>query len=423
MSVREVALVPGSSDDELVVLGDRSAVQTAVDSVLSQAKDVGARVSVQSLADVSAGVSSLAAIGATSGTVLRLTDESAALVKKYGSIKDQAGNFHTFVREHGKIAHQLRFTQSSLAPEQLLSLQAAAATLALRAAIKNVQEAVERVEGKVDDILRMARAERVGDVLGQRTTLLHVREQMDADGMSEADWQSVAPMLASIQTTIETLRSFIASSIQDLPRDEGPGERRESLQRLLTKQLFAEALALLAIAEDNLTVWHELKLARVREAEPERLAATLRGSNAMLSRNRAADRELAETFVVALTDYGRLSTFEAPWMMYAKALRRSVASAEEEFNRFAGCRDLEEVSVQTGVNATLSEAAKASGQLAAGAGRAVLDYGSEAGERAWGSTKTGSSRGGAALRGMWRKVRDDDGPPESEGGNEPEVEK
>jgi hypothetical protein len=68
----------------------------------------------------------------------------------------------------GRVGDQrvtLEFQPVSFAASQAAALELAAATIAQRVAVENVQQAVERVEGKVDELLARARANDIGPVL------------------------------------------------------------------------------------------------------------------------------------------------------------------------------------------------------------------------------------------------------------------
>ncbi len=64
----------------------------------------------------------------------------------------------TVVDAAGKFRGQMQWQSASLVGTRALSIQLAMATLALQTAIAETTTAVERVEGKVDQILNLAQA-------------------------------------------------------------------------------------------------------------------------------------------------------------------------------------------------------------------------------------------------------------------------
>ncbi len=153
----------------IVVQGDPSAVTAFVDAAMDVVPSTRPR---RVLADGLAVAGSVAAFRQTYREYFEFSPRALALLKEHGAIPTEDGYFRSFVRSGPKgnspFAGHLDWRQIDLGPEQALAVQTAVATLALRAAIAEVAEAVERVEGKVDTLVSLARAERLGHVLGDR---------------------------------------------------------------------------------------------------------------------------------------------------------------------------------------------------------------------------------------------------------------
>lgn len=118
-----------------------------------------------------ADMAALAATGVAtldaSGRYVQLSSASLAAIKERMPDKTADGFYRMAVRgDGGRYAGQLVWKPANFNPVQAASLQTAAVGMALKMAIQDVQAAVARVEGKVDELLRLAKAERAGDVIG-----------------------------------------------------------------------------------------------------------------------------------------------------------------------------------------------------------------------------------------------------------------
>ena len=116
-----------------------------------------------------------------------------------------AGFFQGAVRgAHGQFAGTLDFQTVSLAASQAAALQLAAATIALRVAVEDVQQAVAKVEGKVDELLARARANDVGPVVAHHAVLAEMTATLDREGsLPSTDWDTVQHLGANVPGAIE----------------------------------------------------------------------------------------------------------------------------------------------------------------------------------------------------------------------------
>jgi hypothetical protein len=201
--------------DGLVCLGDR----TAMDNYIAHVQTVSRRslrdlgVTTQSLTDLAAAASTLEAFHAEAGQYFRMSPESLATFREANVIPDADGYFKAFIRgDHGQFAGNYDLQRVTFGAEQAMSLQLAMATASLRAAIKDVQKAVERVEGKVDRLVALAKAQMRGQVIGQHRALEHHVNRLDAKGqLPSTDWESVASMGPRLVQGVETLPSSCVS--------------------------------------------------------------------------------------------------------------------------------------------------------------------------------------------------------------------
>jgi hypothetical protein len=259
---------------EVVALVDRGGVlvagpQSAIDSVVAGLSGIQGARSLRTAADPLAAVASVAASFETRQDYVRFSPDSWELLRQHGAVPGEAGYFRMFVHDSTKkIAGQLQWEKVSLGAEQALSLQVSAVSLALRAAILDVQKAVERVEAKLDQVTKLLRAERRGDALGDHRTLTNLADRVRRSRhISAADWMSIAPMGPEIARNLEGLRAHVRSLLE---RDR-PGrmawKRAGEAEQLLEEEWLEETLALLAVVEHNFALWHELRIAHVAGQE------------------------------------------------------------------------------------------------------------------------------------------------------------
>jgi hypothetical protein len=192
-------------------------------------------------------------------------------MEEHGAIATKDGCYRSFVRNGREFAGNLDWKPVNLGPEQALSLQAAAGQLALRAAIKEVTVALERIEGKIDKLAGLAEAERLGAVAADRATLQPLADRVRTSGkLSSTDWATVASLGPWIARDVETLRAYILRQVKDV-KDSSLVRSRAREAEGLTDRLLRESIALLVVAEQNYALWQELRLAHAVNHE---LAAT-----------------------------------------------------------------------------------------------------------------------------------------------------
>lgn len=99
-----------------------------------------------------------------SAKFVQLHPESIEAIRKGRLISGTGGFFRMVTRgADGKFVKQLQWKQTNVNPARLMSLQMVAVQLALTSAIAEVEESVKHVEGKVEEVLRLAHANRSGD--------------------------------------------------------------------------------------------------------------------------------------------------------------------------------------------------------------------------------------------------------------------
>lgn len=306
-------LVLVADDGGTLVVGDKESVAAVVSRLRSL---TGSDLSIAASAstDVLAGLASGYAIAVSSCEYFRHTAEALQKLRELGAIPAEGGAYRSFVRDaRNHFAGNLDWTPVDVGPERALALQQAAVTLALRTAIKQVQDAVEQVADKVDRIATMLRSERLGDALGDRRTLERLVDQVQKRGVLTAtDWSSVAGLGPIITRDIEKLRAHTRSQLAEAKGGWRPRARAEDAKELLEDDLLAESLALLVLSEHNFALWQQLRIANVKLREPEHLEATVEDAASALRADVAEDQELVDglqSIVAALTMPGALDGF------------------------------------------------------------------------------------------------------------------
>lgn len=315
----------------------------AVDAVAAELERGAGRVRrpPQSVFD---GVGAIAGIGGvvgTHGTYFKMSAESLKAVRDANGGKLPTGWIKGVARgDGGSILKHLDLKKVKN-PQQALSLQTAAVGMALRTAIADVLDAVERVEGKVDEIVRLVRAERLGNALGDRRTLSQLVERVQASGtISETDWTSVASMGPAIVRDIEALRSHVRLSI-DHEVKRSTGSRLDAAEAMLDGSRVRESLELLLVAEENHNLWQLLRIAHVRQTERSHLAATVEDARAAMAVDAAADQALVASLGSMLSKLLEPGGTEGIALLQAPKLRSKADELAEALEWFADQRLLE----------------------------------------------------------------------------------
>jgi hypothetical protein len=168
----------------VLVTGEQGAIAAYTAQLRHEADRWGQPVTVSEVSDVGAAGTALASVAASAGSYVQLSERSMALLKQHKMIPGQTAEFFQgAVRgAHGRFAGTIEFQPVRLAASQASAMQLAAATVALRVAVENVQQAVAKVEGKVDELLARARANDIGPVVAHHVVLSEMTETLDREG-------------------------------------------------------------------------------------------------------------------------------------------------------------------------------------------------------------------------------------------------
>lgn len=352
----------------MIVEGSPTAVSAFVDQMLDATRDVGGR-SRHFVVDGLQVAANISAFRQTHREYFEFSARARKLLEAHGPIPTKDGNYRSFVHDGKALAGHLDWKPVNLGPEQALSLQAAAGQLALRAAIREVTVALERIEGKIDELADLAEAERLGAVVADRATLQPLVDRVRSSGkLSGTDWATVAPLGPWIARDVETLRAYILRQLKDV-RASSLVRRRAGEAEDLTDRLLRESVALLVVAEQNYTLWQELRLAHAVNHEPAATAAVTSDIHKQLAALAHADQGL----VAILQDVAdRLTSptgYEGLAPLQKRRLRTHVDRLDEMGRWFCQQRHLDDRPTERPELARMPESLGKVGGTIAGAAR------------------------------------------------------
>jgi hypothetical protein len=343
----------------VLVTGEQSAVSAYTAQLRRQANQWGHPVTVSELADVGAAATALSSFAASSRAYVQLSQRSTELLRQHQMIPGQTGEFFQgAVRgAQGKFAGTLEFQPISFGPSQAAALQLAAATVALRVAVENVQQAVERVEGKVDELLARARANDIGPVAARHAVLTEMTATLDRDGsLLSTDWDTVQHLGVSVPGAIETLRRYVVAQVDVLDADAGAQDRTRRLRSVVDGGQIGLMLQLLVLAEDSYYQWQRLRLERVRLVEPAHLAGVIARANEQLTTDLRRDSEMMEMLHDKLTTYAAQRPLERLHPLAARDLQANIMSLRQDLEAFAAARRVQVSEWSELTRPTLSDA-------------------------------------------------------------------
>lgn len=337
----EVSLVV--QEDGLLVAGEPAAVDRYVEQLRELPRSLGnPELMPQTLADIASAATGLAALRATSGTYFRMSPESLELFQSLKVMPGSPGYFKGNFFGASGIAKQADFQEVSLVAEQALSLQTMMATVALRAAIQQVQNAVERVEGKVDDLVALTKAETIADVLGYHRVLADYVNSMDRTGtLPSVDWDTVAGLGPELVKGIERLRLYVRLRVDNLVHTQGAKKRASGLHELVDESRLGEVLQLLVVAEDSHYLWQRLRIERSHTSDPDHVGEIIESARRLLREDLKADRDLILGLQEWLVEYGSLKPLEIHRVLSRNKLEADVPRVRQELDEFVEARRLQ----------------------------------------------------------------------------------
>lgn len=323
----------------LLISGGDEEVAEFVDGLLSE---VGAIRTVScATSEEPTGLAAVNPLARRRSEYVEFSSQAMSLIKEKKLVPAAAGHFRSFVVKKGTSAGTIDWKTLDLGPAKALALQGTVVQVALKLAIREVTDAIERVEGKVDKLLQLARAERLGSVKGDRRLLEPLAKRAAESGaVSKSDWSTVAHLGADILRGIETFRDYIAREAADSERTMFVRSRNAELEDL-TSELLRESLALLVAAEDNYLLWLRVRVAHVSANERDALKDTLALAEASLSQLAMDDQRLIGVLHSATLELIRPSGWEGLAPFKRKKMYEHGEAIERELAWFACQRHLD----------------------------------------------------------------------------------
>jgi hypothetical protein len=357
-----------TSGSGMLVEGSPTAVAAFVDQMLDATSEVGGR-STRLVVDGVQVAANIAAFRQTHREYIEFSERALKLLKKHGAIATKDGNFRSYVKKGIEFAGNLDWKPVDLGPEQALSMQAAAGQLALRAAIKEVTVALERIEGKVDKLAALAEAERLGAVVADRATLQPLVDRVRSSGhLSSTDWATVASLGPWIARDIETLRAYVLRQLKDVKNSSLVRSRAGEAEEL-TDRLLSESVALLIVAEQNYALWQELRLAHAVNHEPTATATVTSDIRQQLAALTQADQSLVDILQDVADRLSSPTGYEGLAPLQKRRLHKHVGQLDEMNRWFCEQRHLDDRPSERPELARMSESLGKVGGTIAGAAR------------------------------------------------------
>ncbi|WP_329490203.1 hypothetical protein OG618_27410 [Kitasatospora sp. NBC_01246] len=283
-----------SDGDGLAVIGNPTDVKRFLTSegLLSLSKDLGLQ-RLGPLLRTAAGIAQAGSeISANSACWLKLTKESAYLVKKFGLMESKTpGISYAMVGKPGSIKSWLQIAEepgSLLANPAVLSGAAGImAQLAMQHEMSEIKSYLAAIDKKVDDIIRAQRDTELGKVFGAGLDIESAMNVLEREGRVDDDTWS------TVQARTHTITDALGWT---LGRLDALAERLESTAKIgdlakTVKEAGAEVEELLAVVarcfelQDALDV---LRLQRLLDESPDKLD----GRRLLLKEDRQKRREL-----------------------------------------------------------------------------------------------------------------------------------
>ncbi|MGY4867318.1 hypothetical protein [Mycolicibacterium elephantis] len=360
-SEHEGAVVVALQPEGLLVGGDTKKVNTYLERVrvvAGHAVEVSGidKLSLGNATGLIAGVTSL--VGNT-GKFVQLHPDSLKAIQRSNLVPGTDGFFRMMTRgADGTFVEQLQWKPANVSPAQLMSVQMIAVQLALKSAVAEITDAIKRVEGKVDELLRLAHANRSGDVLGDHASLARMLHYLERHGViPDADWDSIASTGPYLNRTVEQLRQHAERTLEAFSRNLTLRARAGLIQQAVKDNRLGETLSLLVVAEESLYKWQRLRIARVEATQPEHLQTVLDDARELIATQMAEDGKLYRRAREVLDTISQTQTTDGFWFWAVDGLKRDLPTLREDLDRFAKARRAQASDWEELYAPTLTEAA------------------------------------------------------------------
>jgi hypothetical protein len=266
----EVQLI--SDGDGLAVIGEQAAVERFLVSEGWSTQAVGLPRLASVISTGAAAAQAGSEIAANSGGWVKLTEESAQLVKKYGFMESKTpGVSHAMVGQPGSIKSWLQVAKGpgSLLnnPALLTGAAGVMAQVAMQQTMNEITDYLATIDEKVDDVLRAQKDAVLARMIGAGLVIEEAMTTRDHGGrVNEVTWSKVQAAPATIaETQAYALRQLDALA-EKLERKTSIGDLAEAAKDAeSTAQEWLAVLARSFQLQDAIAV---IELDRVLDAAP-----------------------------------------------------------------------------------------------------------------------------------------------------------
>lgn len=290
-------------DDELMVFGDELAVQEFIDSlVISEKKTT--KIDNILLRDLNGQLKrsgtvlqGASGIAENSGYYIKLTKESAALVKKHGLYETKGGITYAMIEKLGKPGKTGKWLQVDKGFGSLLTNPAVLSGIggvitqaALQQSLAEITAYLQTIDHKLDEVIRKVDEAKKSDLSGLLKTLREAMIRYEIEGAVDSHFMN---QITKFHTMVSAVEDYAWRQINAIRGDLGEIRglkpmmlATEEAQREISQWLGFLANAYLAECrlddfklkekrEESLEAYHEeLKTLRVLQADRDRERAT-----------------------------------------------------------------------------------------------------------------------------------------------------
>lgn len=309
----------------------RGAAQHAIDVVGAD------RASIANAAGLAAGAT---AFFGQSAKFVQLHPESLKAIQKGRLIPGTDGFYRMMTRgADKKFVSQLQWKPANLTPARLMSLQTIAVQMALTSAIAEVEASVKRVEGKVEEVLHLAHANRSGDVLGDRVTIGRMVAYLEKHGsFSDTDWESIAAIGPALNRTVEQLRNHANRTLQSFDASKPIQDRAEFIANAVSNDHLGETLSLLVVSQESLFKWQRLRIARVGATQPDHLPQVLDDARDLLAQQLKEDDALFRRARDVLQAVAKTDAIDGFRYWSVQDIESKLPKLQKDIDKFADAR-------------------------------------------------------------------------------------
>jgi|GEM_PF-2964946 len=337
----EQLLMTARGDGIVAIQGPQSAIEEFVERAQTILGSPRLAQAAQLASALGSGVDALPGVGEGQPAVFQFPQRAMELLRDNDLIAAGDGFFRSLSPGAEGGAHLDWLPIPSGA--DVIQLQTAAVGLALHASIKNLADAVERVENRLDELRDLVRSGQVGEVLGHHrviTERLAMIDDPNGQGLGDTDWMAIAHLHPHIVSGLERTRFFIRSRMGLTEPGRMVRSRVDAAEKLIDANL-ADALGLLATSEHNLAGWQRLRLDRVVRTEPGHLDAVLADMDSSLALHRAEDQLLVNDLVEMMNALMEPTGLEGLEVLQRGRLIRHVEQIHAATAMFARQRSLD----------------------------------------------------------------------------------